>query len=360
MILVMCNLVVYAQNTPVPSQDIKIIIDGELCTYEDTPIIISGSTFLPLRSVAVSLGVSNDSEHIIWDDFSKSVRLLHDGIEINLKIGSLEAKINGSPVVLNAAPVIYNERTYVPLRFIAESFKRKVVWDDGLRAALITTEEQFKAVNDIIQKSSEVMLAIKKAVISTDLKLQILQQDSILPLDAHMSTRFDRENKKLHLNMSIPIIQNLSYNTYFVENTLYEQNMFTGKWTKRTISDQGSDILFEDNIDIVNLYDSDSLCAGLVARENTETGKYILEGNIYLVELFNKVNENSQQILKYELARYYTTVYIDKNTYMIDSMVMDISGSLDSDLGEGKYNAEITSTFSDINGDIDIKLPEGI
>lgn len=359
-VIVMAYPAVYAENMPAPSPDVKIIIDGELCTYEDVPIIINNKMFLPLRAVAVSLGVPNDNEHIRWNSSLQSARLLREGIEINLVIGSLEAKVNGVPVALEVAPVIYKDRTYVPLRFVAESFKRKVVWDDRLRAALITTGEQFDKVNDIIQKTSEAMQAIKKAAISTDLKIQIFQQDSAIPLDAHMSTKFDRENKKLHLNMSLPIMKNLSFNTYFVGNTLYEQNLFTSKWTKRTLSDQTSNILFEDNVDIVNLYNSDSLCAGLVAREDAQKGKYVLEGNMYLVELFNKVNENTQQIFKYELDEYYTTIYIDKSTYMIDSMVMDISGTLDSDLGDSKYNAEITSTFTDINGNIDIKLPEGI
>lgn len=50
---------------------------------------------------------------------------------LKLKIGSDEADINGVKLTLDSAPYIENERTMVPLRFIAERFDCDVEYNDG-------------------------------------------------------------------------------------------------------------------------------------------------------------------------------------------------------------------------------------
>jgi N-acetylmuramoyl-L-alanine amidase len=55
-----------------------------------------------------------------------------------LTIGSDLAYVNGAEIRLDAAPVIQNDATLVPLRFVSETSGAEVAWDDALRRALIT------------------------------------------------------------------------------------------------------------------------------------------------------------------------------------------------------------------------------
>jgi hypothetical protein len=57
---------------------------------------------------------------------------------IGLQIGNSTAVIDGSIISLEAAPYIKNGRTMVPLRVISESFGGDVVWDPALRTITIT------------------------------------------------------------------------------------------------------------------------------------------------------------------------------------------------------------------------------
>ena len=57
---------------------------------------------------------------------------------VGLQIGNATAVIDGTIVCLPAAPYIKNGRTMVPLRVISEAFGGDVVWDPASRTITIT------------------------------------------------------------------------------------------------------------------------------------------------------------------------------------------------------------------------------
>jgi hypothetical protein len=57
---------------------------------------------------------------------------------IGLQIGNATAVIDGNIVSLEAAPYIKNSRTMVPLRVVSEAFGGDVAWDPALRTITIT------------------------------------------------------------------------------------------------------------------------------------------------------------------------------------------------------------------------------
>lgn len=350
---------VLSQNEFVETPDVKIVIDGRLRTYTDVPVIMNNRLLLPLRAISTSLGVPNNDKHIIWDGTERSVIINHNNIRLYLKIGNNEVKVNDELKTLDVAPVIYNDSTYVPVRFVSQSLNRKVVWDGTLRTVFITTQKMFDKVTEIIDKSNSAMKSIKRAKIYSDMNIRITQQDSDIALDLNMTTVFDRDSRELHLNMDMPIIgQGLSFDTYISENVLYERNFFTGEWESKKISDDTVSIIFEDNVDITSIVKSNTLCAGFVAEYIEETGQYVLEGNVYMSDLFNRVNQNTSDIFKYKLENYYTEVFVDKETHIVDKIIMDVKGNLDSTLGKNESEARITCEFTDINGDFQIVVPE--
>ncbi len=101
------------------------------------PVIINDRTLLPVRAVVEELGGT-----VGWDGEVNTVTLEHEGSEILLTIDSLTAYLNGAPQTLDTAPVIINDRTMLPIRFIAESFNFDVQWDSAAQVVTITKSVQ--------------------------------------------------------------------------------------------------------------------------------------------------------------------------------------------------------------------------
>ena len=80
-------------------------------------------------------------------------------IEISLSIGSLKAMVNKEIKTLEIAPFIEQNRSFVPLRFISESFQSKVEWYSTEKRILITLE------HPLINKSITLWLGSKTALI---------------------------------------------------------------------------------------------------------------------------------------------------------------------------------------------------
>lgn len=90
-----------------------------------TPLLIDDRTMLPIRAVVEELGGA-----VIWDEETQTVLLAYQNDIIALAIGNSTAFLNEQPVVLDAVPVLINDRTMLPIRFIAEGFHFNVEWND--------------------------------------------------------------------------------------------------------------------------------------------------------------------------------------------------------------------------------------
>jgi len=87
----------------------------------------SGRAMVPLRVIVEAFGATVEYRYISFDD--ERVSIIFNLKRIDLRIGSNIAYIEGLPVKLDAPPVIINDRTFVPIRFIMETFGAKVDWD---------------------------------------------------------------------------------------------------------------------------------------------------------------------------------------------------------------------------------------
>jgi hypothetical protein len=66
---------------------------------------------------------------VTWLPETKGITITLGDTTIGLQIGNATAVINGNIIALEAAPYIKNSRTMVPLRVITESFGGNVAWD---------------------------------------------------------------------------------------------------------------------------------------------------------------------------------------------------------------------------------------
>jgi len=72
-----------------------------------------------------------------WDAEEREVSINHYGDSMILKIDRSYAQINGKAVALDSPPFIKEDRTMVPLRFISENFGAAVSWDPDTYTASI-------------------------------------------------------------------------------------------------------------------------------------------------------------------------------------------------------------------------------
>lgn len=128
---------VFAEETVADRPDVKIYIDGKLGIYQYNPIENGGSILLPLREVLVKLGVPDDNSHIAWSDTDRSVTVNKDGTKFYVKVGSTKASINNAAAVLEAEPVNYKDRVFVPAGLVEKAFGRKVLWDSKSKSYII-------------------------------------------------------------------------------------------------------------------------------------------------------------------------------------------------------------------------------
>lgn len=109
-------------------------INGESCSLDAAPFIKNGRTLVPIRFIAEAFGAT-----VQWDGINKTVTIILDskGIKIILRIDNEIALVNNKEMTLDVPPTIKENRTFVPLRFIAEAFGSEVQWDPNEKKVTI-------------------------------------------------------------------------------------------------------------------------------------------------------------------------------------------------------------------------------
>lgn len=109
-------------------------VNGLATTLDAAPVIKNSRTMLPVRFVAENLGAS-----VGWDDATRTVTVESTLAFIEITIGSSVAKVNGEPISLDSPAYIdaSNNRTYLPVRFVAENLGADVSWDDTTKTATL-------------------------------------------------------------------------------------------------------------------------------------------------------------------------------------------------------------------------------
>ena len=113
------------------------------------PLIVDGRTLLPIRTVIESFGGT-----VSWNGETSAVILEIGDDKAELIIGSTSAYYNGAEYTLDVAPQIINDRTMLPVRFVAESFGLGIAWESDTKTVHIIrdvfTEEEFERLKSLV------------------------------------------------------------------------------------------------------------------------------------------------------------------------------------------------------------------
>ena len=115
-----------------------ITIDGKQKVMDVAPYIepSTGRTLVPIRFISEAFGAD-----VEWEPEFKVVTIKLNDTVIKLQVGNSIATVNGNKVQLDQPPVIKDNRTMVPLRFISEAFGATVEWFPDTREVKIVYEE---------------------------------------------------------------------------------------------------------------------------------------------------------------------------------------------------------------------------
>lgn len=111
----------------------KASINDKSVTLQMSPHLVQNTTMVPLRFVTEALGAT-----LKWDGAAQRVDLTYGTKLLTMHIGNTTAYVDGTPIHLEQAPIIENEVTLVPIRFIAENFQQTVSFDEHTRVITIS------------------------------------------------------------------------------------------------------------------------------------------------------------------------------------------------------------------------------
>lgn len=115
---------------------ITVYLDGNVVLMDTLPQVKDQRTMVPIRAVAEALGAD-----VRWTAESGQVTLDRAGRTVVMALGSTVAMVDGRPVKMDVAPYADQNRTYIPVRYVAEFFGQQVAWDQQRRQVDISEDK---------------------------------------------------------------------------------------------------------------------------------------------------------------------------------------------------------------------------
>ena len=113
-------------------------INGVAQTLDAAPINRNNRTMLPVRFLANAFGVPN--EGIKWDAATRTATLTNATTTIVVTIDAPTMTVNGESVALDSPAIIESNRTYLPVRAIANALgvsNDNIAWDSATNTATL-------------------------------------------------------------------------------------------------------------------------------------------------------------------------------------------------------------------------------
>jgi hypothetical protein len=118
-----------AQSLP-----IRVSLNGHFISFgQVTPVQVGGRVLVPLRGIFESLGST-----VNFDAATSTVYASSGANQIQLRLGSAEATVNGQTRYLDVPAQVRFGRTLVPLRFVSEAMGANVSWNESQRTVFIS------------------------------------------------------------------------------------------------------------------------------------------------------------------------------------------------------------------------------
>ena len=120
------------------SGKINLYVNGRQVFPDSDPVIVNDRTFVPIRFVAEAMGCK-----VSWNDFIQTARIEGGKTTIDIIVGDysiLKFTEGEMPqeIALDVPSQLINDRTYIPIRAVAEAFGAAVDWDEITQSVFIS------------------------------------------------------------------------------------------------------------------------------------------------------------------------------------------------------------------------------
>lgn len=126
-LLLMLQIIEY----PITDQ-VTIELNDQIVTFEEPAYIMNDRTIVPVKFLMNALGYE-----VLWDEEKQEVTCQRGQSQIVMIIDQEEIIINGQSYQSDVAPLIIEDRTYVPLALISRAVGAEVTWHGDSRTVSI-------------------------------------------------------------------------------------------------------------------------------------------------------------------------------------------------------------------------------
>ena len=110
--------------TALAEDNITVMLDDNLVTFDVPPQMINDRTMVPMRAIFEELGYN-----VYWDEYTQKITAENNNESIVMLVGQNTFYRNESEHVTDVPPTIVDGRTLIPLRALGESLDYDVYWD---------------------------------------------------------------------------------------------------------------------------------------------------------------------------------------------------------------------------------------
>lgn len=119
--------------------EISVYVEGQKVSFDVPPQTINDRTMVPIRAIFEVMGAT-----VNWDNTTQTAICTKDNTVVKMTLNSKTEYINDVPYEMDVAPVIVDNRTLAPARYVAEAFGYFVNWDGNTKSVLINKTSKIK------------------------------------------------------------------------------------------------------------------------------------------------------------------------------------------------------------------------
>ncbi len=138
--LILCENVSFFAHATTKNEQIHtpvcMTVNGQYIKSDSPAYLKDGITLVPIRALSDALC----ADSVTWDKKTQTATIQKQNTVITLKKDKKTADVNGKNVSLGAPATITNDRLYVPVRFVAETFRAHVDWDKATYTVSVTLD----------------------------------------------------------------------------------------------------------------------------------------------------------------------------------------------------------------------------
>lgn len=375
----LCSNIAFANPIIYEKPDVKIIVEGNPLQLDaEVPIIVNSRTLVPLRKLLVGLGVPDNTENIKWIGETREVKVVYNGVTIDLAIDSSKGYINGQEYTLDSAPIIHRDRTYLPARFVGEALGYTISWDQYTPAVLVTSNQNMEKLTQILNDLNTAMNNVKTYEVASVREVNIEStyegETEITNYTTTSIERADLEKKIVYTesNYKDEFKNDLNF-SYSTEDAFYNCSkyvddgiLYNEGWEKYEYQPElGDESPFEgkEKIGLIN-FDS-SVYGSLLLKEYSNA--YTISTSSNQIDVLKALNwkELYDEIYEYgDLEEFSFQLAIDKDTKLPIELDINFTMSSKSSLEEMEQDFstveknEYIIEFLNYNEDVKLDLSE--